>query len=237
MFDDALLVGSSGNLGPIWQRSLEAQFKRVILADLTDPEADYQVDLSDEASLDTLALKIQPLDALVINAGLDSKVNASMEEAPHFDRGQWERFFQVNVIGPVALIYKLLPKLKPKARIVAIGSIYGLLSPRLDVYNGAPDGRNYVKHPGYGSSKAALLQTFRQLATHYAGQFSFNMLTIGMVEGDQPEHFKKTMRSQIPTGNFLQRETLGHHLNYLLDAVPPTLIGHNLIVDDGYSLW
>ena len=235
----ALLVGSSGLLGPIWVKALKDSGLRTTTSDLDKSSCDIHVDLTKPGSIRNLSEAVSELDVVVLNAGIDSKVQPQSTEpsSKAFDQSSWEKFFQVNVIGQAQLIESLIPRLKPGALVVAIGSMYGLVAPRIDVYN--PEGypAQFFKHPAYGASKAALLNLVRHYAVRYAGQASFNMLTLGVVASSQPDHFRSSMPKQIPTGLFLEPETLGKHLRSLVDNADLNVTGQNFVVDGGYTLW
>ena len=233
-----LLVGSSGLLGPIWQEALRTEGFEVLAADLNDENADYQLDLLSEESLHQLFSKLPPLGHVVFNAGIDSKPTSDSQALGPFNYADWERFFRVNVIGAAALFEGVLSKVTRGGSFVAIGSMYGLVAPRANVYS--PPGSEIVltKHPAYGASKAALHNLIKQYAVQYAGTFSFNMLTLGVVASrQQTEFFREQMPNHIPSGRFLDSEELGKHLVDLIRLSDPQIVGQNLIVDGGYSLW
>lgn len=233
-----LLVGSSGLLGPIWREALSSGGFEVLSADLHADDADYQVDLLNERSLLELVRKLPPIGHVVYNAGIDSKPTFDSRSASSFNYVDWERFFRVNVIGAAALIEGVLSRVQHGGSFVAIGSMYGLVAPRTNVYS--PPGSHVVftKHPAYGASKAALLNLFQQYAVKYAGSYSFNMLTLGVVaSSQQTEFFRNRMPEHIPTGSFLDPIELGKHLIRLIQMSDPQIVGQNLIVDGGYTAW
>jgi NAD(P)-dependent dehydrogenase (short-subunit alcohol dehydrogenase family) len=233
----ALLVGSSGLLGPVWEMALRESGLNVTTSDLDGDYCDIQVDLTRPESIQELCEAVTDLDVVVLNAGIDSKVQTQFTVPDSFDQDSWAQFFQVNVIGQAQIIETLMPKLNPGAVVLAIGSMYGLVAPRIDVYN--PDGQpvRFFKHPAYGASKAALLNLVRHYAVRYAGRVSFNMLTLGVVESSQPGHFRTSMPKQIPSGSFLEPLTLGKHLRSLVDNADLNVTGQNFVVDGGYTLW
>jgi NAD(P)-dependent dehydrogenase (short-subunit alcohol dehydrogenase family) len=235
----ALLVGSSGMLGPVWLSSLTELGCEVQTADISDPNANFKLDLNSSSSIQGLVEQLKNLDIVVLNAGLDAKLErlpGDLVESA-FDRQRWLDFFQVNVIGQAELISNLIPKLSHKSTIVAIGSMYGLVSPRVDVYNPAGAEGRFIKHLAYGSSKAALTNLMRQYAVQLAGRTSVNVLTLGVVDGGQPKHFRGKMTSQIPSGGFLQKDELGKYLAALITSSDLNFTGHNLVVDGGYTSW
>lgn len=236
---NALLVGSSGLLGPLWYSALLDLGLRVITADAFDLQADFQLDLRQSSSIQNLSEKLPQIDVLVLNAGIDAKLSVTElnSEDKLFNLDQWTQFFQVNVIGQAQLIQSLIPNLRPNSTVIGIGSIYALVAPRIDVYN--PPGMNslFLKHPAYGASKAAYANLFRQYAIQYAGKISFNLLTLGVVDNAQPGHFRSSMPAQIPTRVFLDKDSLGKHLQSLILASDINFTGQNLVVDGGYTLW
>ena len=235
----ALLVGSSGELGPIWKECLLNLGLEVFTADFADVTADFQLDLADSNSIREVTAGLPHFDVVILNAGVDAKLESpgSLSTFEAFAREKWNHFFSVNVIGQAELLESLIPKLNANALVIGIGSMYGLVSPRLDVYNPEGGTIKHVKHPGYGASKAAFANLFRQYAVQHAGRVSFNLLTLGVVAGDQPEHFRNTMPTHIPTGTFLTKRGLGKHLKALIESSDLNFTGQNIVVDGGYTLW
>lgn len=233
-----LLVGSSGLLGPIWQKALRSEGYEVLSADLNDENADFRLDLLSEESVHQLISQLPPLGHVVFNSGIDSKPTSDSHELRSFDYAEWERFFRVNVVGAAALFEGVLPKVTHGGSFIAIGSMYGLVAPRANVYN--PPGSEVVfrKHPAYGASKAALHNLIKHYAVAYAGTYSFNMLTLGVVSSSsQTQFFKEQMPNHIPSGRFLVVDELGNHLVNLMRLSDPQIVGQNLVVDGGYSSW
>lgn len=235
----ALLVGSSGLLGPVWHEALVDMGLAVLTADLTDANADIQLDLRDSSSILEMCQSLPQIDIVVLNAGVDAKLDHKGLDSlvGKLDLAQWGQFFQVNVIAQAELIDSILPKLTQGSIVIGIGSIYALVAPRIDVYNPPGGSTTLVKHPAYGASKAAFASLFRQYAIQNAGKTSFNLLTLGVVDGDQPDHFKSIMPTHIPNGVFLDKTKLGKHLQTLIAASDPNFTGQNIIVDGGYTLW
>ena len=235
----ALLVGSSGLLGPQWQTALTELGFYLTTADLSDSSADIKIDLASHESIRSLVNDVTGLNCLVINSGIDSKVLGDDElgDARVAEFANWQAFFDVNVTGPSILANALVPKMKPGGAVIFIGSMYGLVTPRIDVYSRDIQIGKFAKHPAYGASKAALLSSMKYFASRYSPTVSFNMLTLGVVDHNQNEVFRTEMPRNIPTGAFLKPESLGFHLKKLIELSENGLVGHNLVVDGGYTLW
>lgn len=126
------------------------------------------------------------LDILVNNAG--ASWGASLDEFPEFG---WDKVMNTNVKGIFFLIQQCLPLLEASgtqndpARIVNIGSVDGIKTPRFENYS-------------YGASKAAIHHLTRQLSSHLVkrniivnaiapGPFPTWMLSTGVGFGGEVE--------------------------------------------------
>jgi NAD(P)-dependent dehydrogenase (short-subunit alcohol dehydrogenase family) len=106
------------------------------------------------------------------------------------------------------------------------------------LYSHFNDGKGATKNPAYAASKAALASAVRQYGTNLASRgLRVNMLSPGGVLGAQDEHFLTKFRSKTPSGKMINPAILGDHLVYLLSYMSTSLVGQNLIIDDGYSVW
>jgi NADP-dependent 3-hydroxy acid dehydrogenase YdfG len=85
-----------------------------------------QLDVTDQASVDTFAAAVDRVDVLVNNAGgaFDA---AAVAEA---DLESWQRTYDVNVLGTVRLTKALMPALRASGAgdVVFVGSTAGLVS-------------------------------------------------------------------------------------------------------------
>ena len=114
-------------------------------------------DLSQMSGIESLAARLaekeDKLDILVNNAG--AAWGAPIESFPEVG---WDKVMDTNVKGVFFLTQKLLPLLRKAAadapaRVINIGSIYGLKSAAFDTFS-------------YGASKAAVHHLTRFLAAH-----------------------------------------------------------------------
>lgn len=108
-----------------------------------------QLDVTDQASIDAAAQKIDTLDILINNAGVSDEATPAQDE----DVEAFRRIYETNVFGPVAVINALLPALRRSAhpRIVNISSGTASLTwsaGEMAAYRGG--------FASYRSSKAAL---------------------------------------------------------------------------------
>lgn len=77
------------------------------------------LEMDDLAGLDGLAQAIAPLDIMIHNAGLMGPPDGPLGQ---IDPATFAQMMQVNALAPLAITRALLPRLRPKARVLAISS-------------------------------------------------------------------------------------------------------------------
>lgn len=254
-----LLVGAVGNLGPEWARALLEEGALVYAVGLETrdnsdlarlslefPESLFRgdVDVTATVSVEAIerALSVPEgtlrLDGVVLNAGIDSPPGANNSEVFSFDASEWERIFRVNVFGAVNVLSAVVGSMNSPSAAVAVGSIYGLISPRVDLYDHFFDGAGAIKHPAYGASKAALLSIVRQFGTHLAPRgIRVNALTLGGVEGAQDPTFVEKFVNQVPQRRMVPLGEISGAMVFLLSDDSLSMNSQNLVIDGGYSAW
>jgi gluconate 5-dehydrogenase len=122
--------------------------------------------------------------------------------------------------------------------IVNVASMYGLVSPRPDVYGDAPELHN---PPAYGAAKAGLLQFTRYAAAHWAkAGVRVNALTPGAFPGadvQRREDFVEALEDQIPMGRIGKAEEIGGALVFLLSGASSYMTGQQVVLDGGWTIW
>lgn len=120
-----------------------------------------------------------------------------------------------------------------RGNIIFMGSIYGVMAPRFEIYAGTP----MTMPVEYSVIKAGLIHLTRYLAQYYKDQgIRVNALSPGGVFADQPTDFVKRYSAYAAGGKMLEVEDLTGSLVFLLSAASAHLNGQNLIVDDGWTL-
>jgi gluconate 5-dehydrogenase len=122
--------------------------------------------------------------------------------------------------------------------IVNVASMYGLVSPRPDVYANAPELHN---PPAYGAAKAGLLQFTRYAAAHWARDgVRVNALVPGAFPGPEAQRragFVAALEANIPMGRIGQPGEVGGALVFLLAAASSYMTGQQLVLDGGWTIW
>ena len=123
--------------------------------------------------------------------------------------------------------------ISPTKIVINISSIYGLVSPRQDIYEfRRKNGKTYYKPSAYSVSKSSIYNLTRYLATYWAkSNIRVNTLTFAGIFNNQPKEFLKEYSKNIPIGRMLvPDETIGPML-FLASDASTYVTGENLIVD------
>lgn len=117
--------------------------------------------------------------------------------------------------------------------IVNLGSIYGVVAPRFELYSGT----SMTKEIEYFVSKAAIVEMTAYLAAYCKGRnIRVNSLSPGGVLDGQPEPFVTRYNEQCLSKGMLAPEDVVGTLLFLLSGASRYVNGQNIVVDDGFVL-
>lgn len=219
----------------------------------------------DKTGLDTLASKLQvragQLTLLPFNVSNDGLVAAAFGLADSVDErisgwvnnahsrapggliGQLSRAEAeegVKALSDVILILgdfaEEIRRRGERASVVNIASMYGVVSPNPSVYLRHPQFHN---PPIYGAVKAGLIQFTRYSAVHLAPfGVRVNCVSPGAVPNPQlPGKFLMDLTEQVPVGRIGAPSDVAGAVAYLLSPEASYVVGHNLVVDGGWTSW
>lgn len=125
---------------------------------------------------------------------------------------------------------------KGSASIVNVGSMYGITSPYPSVYAEHPQFHN---PPLYGAVKAGLIQFTRYAAVHLAQDgIRVNSVSPGPIPKHQlPKGFLKALQSKSPLGRLGQPNDVAGAVLFLLSESSSYVLGHDIVVDGGWTSW
>ena len=260
----AVVTGGMGQLGTIYCKALAAHGAKVAVFDmanapkLRDTEFQegmeqsriipFEVDITDKKSINSALEELIGMwgipHVLINNAALDSPPDAPPEENGPFEtypEDSFDTVMDVNVKGTFFCCQLIGGKMAANNRgsIVNIASIYGILSPRQDIYEfRRRGGETFYKPVAYSVSKSAILNLTRYLATYWANKgVRVNTMTLHGVFNDQPKPFLDAYCPNVPMGRMAEAEEMIGPIIFLVSDASSYMTGANLVVDGGWSAW
>lgn len=253
----AVITGGAGHIGRAIAEALLEHGCSLVLADnsrerldptvaalserYSAPISGFAVDLGEETErqdfVSFLRDELGQADILVNNAAFAGDANLPGWAVPFEDQAidTWRRAIEVNLTAPFHLARDLAPLLRRsgKGSIINIGSIYGMLGPVMELYDGTGMG-----NPGaYAASKGGLVQLTRWLATTLAPDIRVNCISPGGLERGQSAAFQSRYVARTPLARMGSEEDLKGAALFLASDLSAWVTGQNIMVDGGWSAW
>jgi NAD(P)-dependent dehydrogenase (short-subunit alcohol dehydrogenase family) len=196
-----------------------------------------KVDITDRASIEELINSVASqhgrIDAVVNNAYPRNKnYGRKFEDVEYADFCQ-----NMNMhLGGYFLVSQAFAKhfcAVGEGNIVTVSSIYGVIAPRFDIYEGTV----MTMPVEYAVIKSALLHLSQYMMRYFKGSgIRFNCVSPGGIFDHQPEAFLKAYKTYAQNKGMLDPADLTGALVFLLSDDSKYINGQNLIVDDGWSV-
>ena len=121
-----------------------------------------------------------------------------------------------------------------KGSIINLASLYAIVSPNHAMYPGTG-----ISQPvAYTVSKHGVIGLTRYLGTLWAKKgVRVNSLTPGGIFNNHPTLFVERFSQLNPIGRMSRKDELRGAIVYLASAASSHVVGHNLIVDGGWTAW
>jgi len=216
----ALVTGAARGIGAAIAGALQQQGWQVLT-----PTRDV-LDLAEPQSVGTYLAGIadQPIDGLVINAGINNPAPLGTLNAT-----DWARIQQVNLTSAFTLISALAPAMADRGfgRIVGISSAYAL--------------RARAGRAAYSASKSALESLIRTTAVEFADRGVIaNCVAPGFVDteltrvNNPPEVIDKLLE-RVPVGRLASPQEIAQVVTFLMADANSYLTGQVITVDGGFA--
>jgi len=115
--------------------------------------------------------------------------------------------------------------------IVSIGSIYGVVAPRFDIY----DNTNMTMPVEYAAIKAAILHLNQYFMKYTTGlDIRYNCVSPGGIIDQQPQEFVDKYSSYTHGKGMLEPKDVSSLVAFLLSDYSGFINGQNIVVDDGW---
>jgi meso-butanediol dehydrogenase / (S,S)-butanediol dehydrogenase / diacetyl reductase len=218
----AVVTGGASGISAACRRLLEASGAT---AHVADRAGDEPVDVTDRASLDALAGRLDRVDILVNAAGILTE-NKPVDELAADD---FRRNYEVNVIGTLNACQTFAPLLKASGgSVVNVASQAALVS--------------LPSQAAYTASKGAVAALTRSLAIDWAEHgvrvnavapgFTITPMTEAFF---QNETFTRAATKRIPLGRILEADEIAAAIVFLASPLASAVTGVVLPVDGGWT--
>lgn len=256
------LLGADGKLGPIWARYLLENNNSAFLIgtfyltkDLPSDLKAIQDDFPNQTNffyLDVLSSNLEKeliriwnptYNKILINVGVDNPPKLDKDnDLKTYSIKDFSNTIAVNLVSTSEVLKVICYELSSSnisGRIVLLGSMYAGISP--DQKNYISKDSNFIFHkpPAYGSSKAGLNSLSKYFATMFGeNDITINVISPGVILGEQDSHFIKTMSDRIPLRRVAEaKNDIAPVIEFLLSEKSKYITGQEILVDGGYTIW
>lgn len=249
----ALVTGATGYLGQVICRVLKENGATVIgtwanteasQESAQNMEQCYHLD----ANIPDIAAKALEwledayrFDIIVNNAHpMNSRAgfNIELDQIENLSRAEWQQ----NINGAIGLptlttaIIGAGMKYRGHGSIINISTMYALVAPHPNLYKDTP----YMNPPGYGASKAALLEFTRYVAAFW-GQYGVrcNALCLGpFPKSITPEmqEFVTRLKNRTCLNRVGQAEEIAGAILFLASEAGSYITGQSICIDGGFTI-
>ncbi len=207
----------------------------------------YGVDILDERKFSEKIYdgveKFGPIQGLVNCAAIDFlPESTSSNTIEDLDINHFQEVMNINVSGQVLcskVVGRIMIENGIKGSIINIGSIYGKVSPKQEIYSHikTKDG-SYKKPLVYSVSKSALTNMSKYLATYWGEhEIRVNNVVFGGIYNFQDEKFVENYSKNVPLKRMANIEESIDPILFLLSDSASYITGTDLIVDGGWTAW
>jgi NAD(P)-dependent dehydrogenase (short-subunit alcohol dehydrogenase family) len=231
----AVVTGGASGIGRATAALLASRGAAVCVLDRApdDRQHGHACDITDDGAVRTAIAAVVAerggLDILVNNAGI-AAVGTVADNADD----EWQRVFDVNVLGVVRVTRAALPHLRrsPHAAVVNIGSIAGTL--------GLPE------RALYSATKGAVVALTRAMAADHIGDgIRVNSVSPATVDtpwverllaaATDPDAARAALTARQPHGRLVTADEVAGAVAYLVGPAAASVNGTDLLVDAGMS--
>lgn len=242
----AIITGAAGGIGAATAKLLVERGARVALADINfdgvravaqtfgDAASASHVDLADaesvKALIDSAVAKFGRIDILHNNAAyLDATWSKGDLDVESLDLNVWDKVFAINLRGTMLACRYAMPYLKAERRGAIVNTVSNL------ALQGAVVGL------AYSSSKAALIQLTRSIATSHGRQgVRCNAVAPGMtltpaLIAATPEFVRQMVAEETLRDRLGSPEDIAETVAFLASDAAANITGQCLVCDGGLA--
>lgn len=247
----AIVTGGCGHLGhamvaaladagaSVWVAGTNHdKFLRVFGSDTT--LRFVKIDIMDSTSIREAFTKVAAeagqIDVLINNAAQYAGIGKKSEDLSDDD---WVRCIEGIAGSTYKCIREVLPFMKAGGSIVNIASMYGIVSPYLAVYD--PPCEASLIPVNYSAGKASVIQMTRYFGTYLIDRkIRVNSISPGPFPSPKVQEnkvFADRLREKNPSHRLGDPEDLKGAVLFLASDASKYVVGQNIQVDGGWTIW
>lgn len=247
-----VVIGAAGLLGKEVARCLLAEGNNVVLSDINLDALEAVRKELDQNNINTFVQNVNitsqsSIDELIVSATkhfgeIDSVVNCAYPRNDQYgvkvEEVSYSSFCEnVNLhLGGYFLTcqrFALALKEQGHGHVINLASIYGVVAPKFEVYNGT----EMTMPVEYSAIKSGIIQLTRYFAQYFkASKVRFNSVSPGGIYYNQPDKFTNQYGAHSLSGGLLSPEEVARVICFLISDDGKAINGQNIIVDDGWTL-
>ncbi len=182
-------------------------------------------------------LKFNKIDCVINNAGVlssDFKSNQWIGKSKNQSIEYWRKSIEINLTSVFDICKNLKEKfnLKNDPNILNIGSIYGHVAPRFELYKNL----NMGNPAGYAVSKSGLSQLTRWLASEFSPNIRVNELAIGGIMRNQDKIFIRRYKKMTLLKRMANEQDVVNSTLFLTSRLSSYITGQTIFLDGGFSI-
>lgn len=243
-----VIIGGSGLLGKEFVSAVTDNGAVAIIADIKEVSLEeFGINRNKVSFIKTDFTKTEQIENLINKVSgtygkIDCLVNSAYPRNKNYGKDLLEVTFEdfcENVclhLGGYFLSCQCFIKFfmnQGYGNIVNIASIYGVIAPRFEIYNGT----TMTMPVEYAVIKAGVIHLTKYLAKYLKGKnIRVNCISPGGIFDNQPENFLARYRNYCLNKGMLNKSDINGTLVFLLSDMSKFINGQNIIVDDGFTL-
>jgi len=236
-----VVIGAGGLLGRDFVRGIADHGGHPVLADIVESNTSEHlaiaVDINSTASVMALISTVHERFGRI-----DAVVNSAYPRNAQYGR----KFFDVthedfceNIslnLGGMFLVCQKMAEYFQKqghGNIINIASIYGVTAPKFEIYENTA----MTMPVEYAAIKSAVIHLTKYMAKYLKGShIRVNSISPGGILDRQPEAFLAAYKKLCTDKGMLDPAEVTDALLFLISDMASYINGHNLVVDDGFSV-
>jgi len=244
----AVVIGGAGKIGYPMAESLLEAGARVYIAsrnkynyqsvvenlrskklDVKGIELDQSSEESVNKSIEVIKNDCKSPDIL-INSGYSRPMTKFFEDTTE----KWDQSMEVNARGMFVTCRAFGNAMKSSGggSIINISSIYGMVAPDMNIYNGL----DFETEPDYPFIKGGIISFSKYLSSYYAkSNVRVNCISPGGFFNNQPELFLKNYISKTPLGRMANHDDMKGIALFLASDASSYITGSTIPVDGGWT--